>query len=208
MLLFTAGAVVESLSPIVTNFAITPVLLLYLFIQRNLTIADPSAYIFSLYSGRYKTDQMFTVIRSGRLPADPFKNLTSCTRFSWSNDDFPSRKFCFQITLQNRYFTRNDQFSGFNLRFNILFDILGDAVPENLPAAQDVSTESPPASLITRLSGTPERSSSPDTTKYVRAKSTVVTTTEFSSAPVQRIDAWLYFHWLLRVSVNVLTQTE
>ena len=57
-------------------------------------------------------------------------------------------------------------------------------VEENLPAAQEVSTESPPASLITRLHGTPERSSSPDTTKYVSAKSTVVRTTEFSSPEV------------------------
>lgn len=32
-------------------------------------------------------------------------------------------------------------------------------------AAQDVSTESPPASLITRFTGTPDLSSSPDTRK-------------------------------------------
>ena len=32
-------------------------------------------------------------------------------------------------------------------------------------AAQEVSTESPPASLITRLTGTPDLSSSPDTRK-------------------------------------------
>ena len=38
-------------------------------------------------------------------------------------------------------------------------------VAENLPAAQEVSTESPPASEMIRLQGTPERSSSPDTTK-------------------------------------------
>ena len=74
-------------------------------------------------------------------------------------------------------------------------------VLENLPAAQDVSTESPPASLITRLSGTPERSSSPETTKYVRAKSTVVTTREFSSAPLSGVDTRLYFHRFLWVSI-------
>ena len=54
---------------------------------------------------------------------------------------------------------------------------------DNLPAAHAVSTESPPASLMIRLQGTPERSSSPETTKYVRAKSTVVRHREFSSAP-------------------------
>ena len=56
-------------------------------------------------------------------------------------------------------------------------------VPENLPAAQDVSTESPPASLMIRFTGTHDLSSSPDTMKYVSAKSTVVRQIEFSSAP-------------------------
>ena len=56
-------------------------------------------------------------------------------------------------------------------------------VEDNLPAAHAVNTESPPASEIIRLHGTPERSNSPDTTKYVRAKSTVVRQIEFSSAP-------------------------
>ena len=34
----------------------------------------------------------------------------------------------YEITFQNGNFTRNDQFSGFNLRFNILFDVRGNAV--------------------------------------------------------------------------------
>ena len=58
------------------------------------------------------------------------------------------------------------------------------------------------ASLITRLSGTPERSSSPETTKYVRAKSTVVTTREFSSAPLEWVDTRLYFHRFLWISIK------
>ena len=57
-------------------------------------------------------------------------------------------------------------------------------VEESFPAAHAVRTESPPASLIIRLQGTPERSNSPETTKYVRAKSTVVRHKEFSSAPL------------------------
>ena len=56
-------------------------------------------------------------------------------------------------------------------------------VEESFPAAHAVSTESPPASLITMLIGTPDLSSSPETRKYVRAKSTVVRQMEFSSAP-------------------------
>ena len=53
-------------------------------------------------------------------------------------------------------FTLSSTFSLKNLEIEL---------PENLPAAQDVSTESPPASLITRFTGTPDLSSSPDTRK-------------------------------------------
>ena len=56
--------------------------------------------------------------------------------------------------------------------------------PDNLPAAQAVNTDNPPASEITRFTGTPDLSSSPDTKKYVRAKSTVVIHGLFSSAPL------------------------
>ena len=96
-----------------------------------------------------------------------------------------------------------------NLSAHILFSMknLEIEVEENLPAAQDVSTESPPASLITRLHGTPERSSSPDTRKYVSAKSTVVRTYRVLISAVQRIDTRLYLHWLLRIGEYVLTQT-
>ena len=50
-------------------------------------------------------------------------------------------------------FTLSSTFSLKNLEIEL---------PENLPAAQDVSTESPPASLITRFTGTPDLSSSPE----------------------------------------------
>ena len=79
-------------------------------------------------------------------------------------------------------------------RINFLFLILPSIsaspkylaieLADNLPAAHAVRTDNPPASLIIRLQGTPERSNSPDTTNYVSAKSTVVRQTEFSSAPL------------------------
>ena len=65
-------------------------------------------------------------------------------------------------------------FLHFTLSSTFSLKNLDTDVRRSLPAAQAVSTESPPASLITRFTGTPERSSSPDTRKYVRAKSTVV----------------------------------
>lgn len=69
---------------------------------------------------------------------------------------------------------------------------------DNLPAAHAVNTDNPPASLIHKLQGTPERSNSPDTTKYVSAKSTVVRQTEFVTT-VDWVDTWFNFHWLLRI---------
>ena len=54
----------------------------------------------------------------------------------------------------------------------------------SLPAAQAVRTDIPPASEIRRLTGFPERSNSPDTTKYVKAKSTVVAQMSSGPAPL------------------------
>ena len=55
-------------------------------------------------------------------------------------------------------------------------------LPLNLPADQAVNTEYPPASGIAKYTGTLDLSISPDTMKYVNAKSTVTITGEFSSA--------------------------
>ena len=111
-----------------------------------------------------------------------FKNFTSCTA------SLGPTMISHPGSLASRSPLRTATLPGItsllHFTFGSTFSLMYSEMlfPENLPAAQDVRTESPPASLITRLSGTPERSSSPDTTKYVRAKSTVVTTREFSSA--------------------------
>ena len=120
----------------------------------------------------------------GNYACISFKNFTSCTASLGPTmishpGSFASRSPLRTATLPGITSLRHLTFGSTSVL--MYSEIL---VLENLPAAQDVSTESPPASLITRLSGTPERSSSPETTKYVRAKSTVVTTREFSSAPL------------------------
>ena len=89
-----------------------------------------------------------------------FRNLTSCTASRGATIISHPGSFASRSPFRTATLPGMISFLDFTLPSMFSFTKVEMDVPENLPAAQDVSTESPPASLMIRFTGTPDLSSS------------------------------------------------